>query len=90
MDVDLENSNPTVLNPSDLPTRRRVSNIKQREDGGTGLFDSIQPALSYPYTVFDTPSTSESEDDEDDDSPEDIDSQEIYGTFSFRVSDKQR
>jgi metal-sulfur cluster biosynthetic enzyme len=69
----MENSNPTVLNPSDLPSRRLGSNIKQRVDGSTGLFDAIQPVLSYPYS---SPSGS---DDSDDDSVEDIDSQEIYG-----------
>jgi hypothetical protein len=75
MDASLENSNPTILNPSDLPSRRAESSIKQRVDGGTGLFDSIQPILSYPYTEF----SSSSSDESDDDSAEDIDAQEIYG-----------
>jgi metal-sulfur cluster biosynthetic enzyme len=76
MDANLENSNPTILNPSDLPSRRAESNIKQRVDGGTGLFDSIQPVLSYPYTEF----SSSGSDYSDDGSVEDIDAQEIYGT----------
>jgi len=78
----MENSNPTVLNPSDLPSRRLESNIKQRVDGSTGLFDAIQPVLSYPYS---SPSGS---DDSDDDSVEDIDSQEIYDLIST-ISDPE-
>ena len=77
MDSSLENSNPTILNPSDLPSRHAESNIKPRVDGGTGLFDSIQPVLSYPYTEF----SSSSSDDSDEDSAEEIDAQEIYGTL---------
>lgn len=76
MDGNVENANPTILNPSDLPSRRRESTVKQRKDGGTGLFDSISPNLTYP---FDPPS-SVSDSEEDDDSLEEIDEQEIYGT----------
>jgi hypothetical protein len=78
MDDNVQNANPTVLNASDLPSRRRESTVKHGKDGGTGLFDSIQPNLTYPYNAFDSHvSSSDSED--DDDSVEDIDEQEIYG-----------
>jgi hypothetical protein len=80
---DVQNANPTILNASDLPSRRRETQVKIRKDGGSGLFDSLQPTLSDPYSLF-APQyqavggTSESETDEDD-SEEEIDEQEIYG-----------
>jgi len=84
MDGNVENANPTILNPSDLPSRRRESTVKQRKDGGTGLFDSIRPNLTYP---FDPPS-SVSDSEEDDDSLEEIDEQEIYDLISS-ISDPE-
>lgn len=76
MDLDKENANPTILNASDLPSRRRESSAKQREDGGTGLFDHLIPVYSYLNDPFDYPVSSS---DSDDDSVDDIDEQEIYG-----------
>lgn len=76
MDDDKQNANPTILNASDLPSRRRESSAKKREDGGTGLFDDLIPAYTYLNDPFDLPaSSSESEDD----TVEDIDEQEVYG-----------
>jgi hypothetical protein len=80
MDDDLQNANPTILNPSDLPSRRRTSTVKQRRDGGTGLFDSLVPSYGYPYNALDVP-TFPSDSESDDDLVEDIDEQEIYGMF---------
>jgi hypothetical protein len=77
MEENLDNANPTILNASDLPSRRREDTVKQRQDGSTGLFDSILPAYSYPYNSIEAPSSPE--DSEDDESPEEIDEQEIYG-----------
>src|SRR5438105_4433956 len=79
MDPDKDNANPTILNPSDLPSRRQESPVKKREDGGTGLFDDLIPAYTYLNDPFDQPASSS---DSDDDSVEDIDEQEIYGTLS--------
>jgi hypothetical protein len=76
MDDDVQNANPTILNASDLPSRGREDIVKQRKDGGTGLFDALLPSYFYPYEAFDSQSSS-SED--DDDTPEEIDEQEIYG-----------
>ena len=36
MDADKQNANPTILSLSDLPSRRTESNVKRRDDGGTG------------------------------------------------------
>jgi hypothetical protein len=79
MDDDIQNVNPTVLNASDLPSRRRESTVKQRKDGGTGLFDSLLPAYSYPYDESQSSSS-----DSDDDAIEEIDEQEIYGMGIIR------
>lgn len=76
MDLDKDNANPTILNPSDLPSRRSEANIKRRDDGGTGLFDHLIPQYNYLNDPFDRP---DSASDSDDGSVEDIDEQEIYG-----------
>ncbi|KAI9728011.1 MAG: hypothetical protein M1828_005416 [Chrysothrix sp. TS-e1954] len=52
MDPDKDNANPTILNPSDLPTRRATTTEKPRIDGGTGLFDSLIPAPSALNSPF--------------------------------------
>jgi metal-sulfur cluster biosynthetic enzyme len=77
--MDVENSNPIILNASDLPTRRRPSITQKRADGGTGLFDTLLPAHGYPYDPFSPPSsTSSSEVDAEDEAEEPLDEQEIY------------
>ena len=57
MDDDVQNANPTILNPSDLPSRRRESLITPRKDGGSGLLDGTLPSYTYPYTAFPAPSS---------------------------------
>jgi hypothetical protein len=79
MEENVQNANPTVLNASDLPSRRRESTIKHRKDGGSGLFDSLQPNLIYLYNAFNPPLPASDSEEDDDDSVEDIDEQEIYG-----------
>merc|ERR1711939_862531 len=79
MDGDVQNSNPTILSASDLPSRRRPSTTQKRADGGTGLFDSLLPAHGYPYDPFSPPSSTTSSDiDAEDEADEPIDEQEIY------------
>jgi len=85
MDPDKDNANPTILNPSDLPSRRAQASLKKRDDGGTGLFDHLIPAYTYLHDPFDTPTSSS---DEDDDVVEDIDEQEIYDLIST-ISDPE-
>jgi metal-sulfur cluster biosynthetic enzyme len=86
MDPNKQNANPTILNPSDLPTRRRESAAKKRSDGGTGLFDTLVPAYGYPYDPFESPPLSS--DSEDDAAVEEIDEQEIYDLIST-ISDPE-
>jgi hypothetical protein len=76
MELDKDNANPTILNASDLPSRRNESTVKGRDDGGTGLFDDLIPRYTYLSDAFDD---AVSASDSDDDAREDIDEQEIYG-----------
>lgn len=76
MDLDKDNANPTILNPSDLPSRRAGGTVKRRDDGGSGLFDDLIPSLTHLTDPFDA---SASASDSDDDIVENIDEQEIYG-----------
>lgn len=80
MELDKQNANPTILNPSDLPSRRREAQVKRRDDGSTGLFDDLIPPYSYLNDPFD-PAASSSDDSEDD-AVEHIDEQEVYGESS--------
>jgi hypothetical protein len=79
MELDKDNANPTILNASDLPSRRQESLVKKRDDGGTGLFDDLVPAYNYLNDPFDGPISSS---DSDDDIIENIDEQEIYGKYN--------
>jgi len=81
MELDKDNANPTILNASDLPSRRRDSTNKRPQSGGTGLFDSLIPCYSALSDPFDAPGLA-SDSDGDDDTPEAIDEQEIYDLIS--------
>lgn len=80
MELDKDNANPTILNPSDLPSRRSDSTAKRRDDGGTGLLDDLTLRYSVLSDPFDDAPVSASDSDDDDYAPEAIDEQEIYGT----------
>jgi hypothetical protein len=89
---ELENSNPTILLASDLPSRTQQQDdilLKhRRSDGGTGLFGASATVPSFLYTPFESTSSHSSDvemsegDDDDADVREEIDAQEIYGTSS--------
>ncbi|KNG47726.1 cytoplasmic protein required for cell viability [Stemphylium lycopersici] len=82
MELDKDNANPTILNPSDLPSRRSDSTAKKRDHGGTGLFDDLIPPYNYLSDPFDDDSLSAADSQGSDDAPEDIDEQEIYDLIS--------
>jgi hypothetical protein len=84
---DKDNANPTILNPSDLPSRRRESNAGKRDDGGSGLFDDLIPRYNYLSDPFDDPLSAS---DSDDDDVENIDEQEIYGMCHMPACRKQK
>jgi hypothetical protein len=73
---DKDNANPTILNPSDLPSRRSEGAAQKRHDGSSGLFDDLVPRYTYLSDPFDE---AVSASDSDDDVVENIDEQEIYG-----------
>lgn len=76
MDPNKDNANPTILNASDLPSRRQANAAKPRADGGTGLFDGLVPATTTLPDPFDSYADSSASDSDD---VEEIDEQEIYG-----------
>ncbi|KAL6703723.1 hypothetical protein ACN47E_009104 [Coniothyrium glycines] len=78
--MEKDNLNPTILNPSDLPSRRRESTARRRDDGGTGLFDDLIPRYNYLSDPFDEHVSAS--DSDDDDAREAIDEQEIYDLIS--------
>ena len=78
MDADKDNANPSILNPSDLPTRHQPTSAFQRPDGGTGLFDGLVPSSPSLMNIAESQSSSDTEDDV----VEAIDEQEVYGTPS--------
>ncbi|KAH7087184.1 hypothetical protein FB567DRAFT_61304 [Paraphoma chrysanthemicola] len=82
---DKDNANPTILNPSDLPSRRNQAAAKQRHDGSSGLFDDLIPRYTYLSDPFDE---AVSASDSDDDAVENIDEQEIYDLIST-ISDPE-
>ncbi|KAK0931187.1 hypothetical protein LTR91_000134 [Friedmanniomyces endolithicus] len=85
MEADKDNANPTIINPSDLPSRRRSAPTAKR----AGLFDALTPA--YPSLVDGSsspePSSSEASSSSDEES-EEIDEQEVYDLIST-ISDPE-
>jgi metal-sulfur cluster biosynthetic enzyme len=79
MDADKDNPNPTIVNASDLPSRRRSNPTAKRPT----LFDSLiapaYPSYAAPLDGASSPEISDNSSDDEDDAPrEEIDSQEIY------------
>lgn len=70
--AEVQNSNPTILNAADLPTRVRPT--AKSDDYGSGIF----AAAPNPADFL----SSDSEQDDDDLLEEPIDEQEIYGWTS--------
>ncbi|KAK6342769.1 hypothetical protein TWF718_008156 [Orbilia javanica] len=96
---DIINANPTILNPSDLPTRHSESRKKQ--SSSTHIADKISRLPNSKSLLYDPFSSSpgddsayssggsEDDDEEDDDeTAEDIDEQEIYDLIST-ISDPE-
>jgi len=82
MDDNVQNANPTILNASDLPSRRRVSSVRRSSTCLSGSFH-----FAYPFNSLD-PSPPTSDSNVDDDSIEEIDEQEIYDLIST-ISDPE-
>ncbi|MCJ1361268.1 hypothetical protein MMC16_000366 [Acarospora aff. strigata] len=88
------NANPTILNASDLPTRRRRPSSQSSSKTTLGLFASTVPSSTYLSDPFSTSSpssvaaSSDSDSDNDDNDVEPIDEQEIYDLIST-ISDPE-
>lgn len=93
MDDNKDNPLPQILNPSDLPTRRRPSATATRKPGNLGLFADLLPStytndegyfssISSPSSPGTSPSAAAEEDEEP------IDTQEIYDLIST-ISDPE-
>ena len=72
MASEIQNSNPTILNVADLPTRLNTAG----KPGAYGEHESIFGSSFLPLDSFSEPSGSE---DESDLLEEPIDEQEVYG-----------
>jgi metal-sulfur cluster biosynthetic enzyme len=74
---DGKNANPLILNPSDLPTRKRQTSV--REDHSNGGLSFAYPAPSFANDPFGRAASPSSLDESDGDGEEEpIDAQEIY------------
>lgn len=81
--AEMQNSNPTILNAADLPTRLRPTVTRKSEYGG--IFTS---ALPLTPVDFESDPPSDSEDDNLLEEP--IDEQEIYGKILSDTSLQQK
>ena len=89
MDANKDNANPTVLDPSDLPSRlRSLPTATARR----GIFDAL-PTAAYPHPtthltagssedLFNTGDSASSSDDDEENAREEIDEQEVYDLIS--------
>ncbi|KAK0259082.1 hypothetical protein LTR02_013381 [Friedmanniomyces endolithicus] len=85
MEADKDNANPTIINPSDLPSRRRSAPTAKR----AGLFDALTPAYPSLVDASSSPEPSPSEASlSSDEETEDIDEQEVYDLIST-ISDPE-
>ncbi|MCJ1360194.1 MAG: hypothetical protein MMC33_010197 [Icmadophila ericetorum] len=75
---EVQNANPTIFNPSELPTRRRRESSHSVKNPLPAIFANSIPSPSHIIDPFDS-STSTSSDSDNDDEVEPIDEQEIYG-----------
>lgn len=90
MDDNKDNANPTILNPSDLPSRRRESTTKKAQtDPLSTLFSCLIPAQPiYDEGYHTSSSISDNSDNDDDEESEDIDEQEVFDLIST-ISDPE-
>ncbi|KAL4774115.1 hypothetical protein BDW60DRAFT_15874 [Aspergillus nidulans var. acristatus] len=87
MASEMQNSNPTIINTADLPTRLRPSASHKSSTYGSEFFASALPSLTVDALSDYSPSPSESGND-DDLMEEPIDEQEIYDLVST-ISDPE-
>ncbi|KAI9934395.1 hypothetical protein ASPWEDRAFT_30777 [Aspergillus wentii DTO 134E9] len=87
MASEMQNSNPTILNAADLPTRLHTA--VSHKPGAYGIFTSAIPSLANTDDPFSTSPYSPAESDSEDELMEEpIDEQEIYDLIST-ISDPE-
>lgn len=80
MDPGKDNANPTILNPDDLPRRRRSTPSTETK---RGIFDALAPAYpSLADPAVSSPEVLSDLSDDDDNTREEIDEQEVYDLIS--------
>lgn len=80
MTAEVQNSNPTILNAADLPTRLRPAAPSKSGTYGSSIFTSTLPIVADSADPFSSSSpSSEASDSEGELMEEPIDEQEIYG-----------
>jgi metal-sulfur cluster biosynthetic enzyme len=78
---DGKNANPTIINPSDLPTRRRKASTDNSQSDGPGIFSHPSPAyMSDPFLQALNPNSDRDSDADSEFEP--IDEQEIFDLIS--------
>ncbi|KAL9093894.1 MAG: hypothetical protein Q9165_003817 [Trypethelium subeluteriae] len=85
-----DNANPTILQLSDLPSRRRDEPSKKRDSARAMLFEDLVPSYPDPFSSG-LPSPTSSEEDakfDPSDDVEEIDEQEIYDLIAH-ISDPE-
>ncbi|CAL5868824.1 uncharacterized protein PFLUO_LOCUS3051 [Penicillium psychrofluorescens] len=85
--AEIQNSNPTILNAADLPTRLRPA-VPHKPGYGTGIFASALPSPANPADFLCTSPYESSDSDDDNLLEELIDEQEIYDLIGS-VSDPE-
>lgn len=75
----MDNANPTVLNPDDLPRRQRALSSATKKHR---IFDALATAYPSPTDPTFLPDHSDSVSSSDDDEREEIDCQEIFDLIS--------
>jgi metal-sulfur cluster biosynthetic enzyme len=86
MEAEKDNANPTIINPSDLPSRRRSAPTAAKRPR---IFDALAPAYPSLAEPFSSPESSSSSSDSDsDETREEIDEQEVYDLIST-ISDPE-
>ncbi len=84
MEDNKDNANPTIINPSDLPSRRRAIPTAKRP----GIFDALVPAYPSAVEPLSSPETSSVSSESDEEVREEIDEQEVYDLIST-ISDPE-
>lgn len=79
-----DNANPTIINASDLPSRRRSKPTAKRP----GIFDALAPAYPSLVEAVSSPEAASSDTSTSDDEREEIDEQEVYDLIST-ISDPE-